>query len=678
MNAMANASKATPRRRWPGFGFTGKRDIRLPLATRLTLSFLSIIILSSVIFTIVGVQIITNRVVAEAQERIRTDLNAAREIYLSKLVHVSDAARFTTVRLFLKDIIDGDLDQKYVNELTRFKASEGLDVLTITDSRGIVVLRTGNPAYRGDDQSNDEIVSVVLSTRRPAAGNVIVPAEELQKESSLLVGRAHFVFIETPMARFRPETEETAGMMLKAAAPVLDDQNNLIGVVYAGVLLNRNYEIVDKVKQTIFQDVVYEGKDIGTVTIFQDEVRISTNVRNEDGTRAIGTRIAEEVYDQVVINGEPWIGRAYVVNDWYITAYEPIKNFSGSTIGVLYVGILEQKYTDIRNRTVLTFLGITLAGALLAILVSLLLSRSLSIPIGRLVSASRELARGNLETKVETTSRDELGVLADTFNIMAAALKDRDEKIKEFTRRKIMESERLALIGQLAANVAHELNNPLQGIVIYSHLLLEKDTGDDSARQNVEKIATQADRCRDIIRGLLDFSRQKKPDKTRCSVNVLLRDCISLVEKQALFHNIRITLDLDPALPMVIIDPSQIERVFLNLIINAAEAMGDAGQLTLTTRPSSAKDGIEIDVADTGHGISAENLERIFDPFFTTKETGHGVGLGLAISYGIIREHGGAICVESGVGKGATFTISLPITAEAHADNGRQAKDSNH
>lgn len=640
------------------------RNIRMPIATKLALSFLSIILLSSFIFTIVGIQIINNRIIEEAQERVRNDLNAAREIYQNRLQHVEDTVEFTSVRLFMGDILRGDIHQEYLDELARFKGSEGIDVLTITDTAGKVVLRVNNPSKTGDDQSLDEIVRVVLMTWTPASGTTIVSAEELRRESPALAEQAYFKFIETPMARPRPETEGTAGMMLKAAAPIFDEEGKFIGVVYGGILLNRNYDIVDKIKQTIFQNVVYEGKDIGTATIFQDDVRISTNVKNNSGSRATGTRIQEDVYNQVIVKREPWIGRAYVVTDWYITAYEPIHNINGRIVGILYVGILEQKYTDIQNQTVLAFVGITVVGAVFSTLIALLISRNISGPIKKLVSASEQLTNGNLDAKVDLTSSDEFGKLARRFNQMADALRERDERLKEFTKRKIMESERLAIIGQLSANVAHELNNPLQGIVTYASLALEKDTFDDTCKQNINKIVIQANRCRDIIRGLLDFSRQKKPDITLCNINSLLQGCISLVENQAIFLNIKVEMNLDHSLPMIIIDPSQVERVFLNLIINAAEAMNGTGTLKITTTLNPSTRSIDIDVKDTGQGISPENMEKIFDPFFTTKETGHGVGLGLAISYGIVQEHRGSLKVESELGKGTTFTVSLPLALE--------------
>lgn len=237
-----------------------------------------------------------------------------------------------------------------------------------------------------------------------------------------------------------------------------------------------------------------------------------------------------------------------------------------------------------------------------------------------------------------------------------------------------MESERLALIGQLAANVAHELNNPLQGIVTYSHLLLERNSLDDPTKQSLQKIVVQANRSRDIIRGLLDFSRQRKPDKTLCNINNLVDEALSFFENQALMHNIQVITRLDNDLPSIVIDPSQVQRVFINMIVNAAEAMNGTGKLSISTLCDKVKGCIEITFSDTGSGISEENLEKIFDPFFTTKETGHGVGLGLAISYGIIKEHGGTISVESEVGKGTTFMVRLPIvTAKVDTQNENQA-----
>jgi two-component system NtrC family sensor kinase len=188
--------------------------------------------------------------------------------------------------------------------------------------------------------------------------------------------------------------------------------------------------------------------------------------------------------------------------------------------------------------------------------------------------------------------------------------------------------------------------------------------GSEKASSSIQSIVTQANRCRDIIKGLLDFSRQRKPDTTVCNINAVIQECVTFVENQASFQNIEFVDRLEKDLPMVVVDPSQMQQVFLNLIINAAEAMEDGGELTLVTRSNSTKNSIEISITDTGHGIPDEHFEKLFDPFFTTKEVGSGTGLGLAISYGIVKEHQGTINVESTLGRGTTFIIRLPIRSE--------------
>ena len=641
-----------------------KKGSALPITYKLIASFLIISIFSNIFFTIAGITFIGNRIITEAQERVRNDLNSAREIYLGELRHITDVVQLTARRPIIQDIFATGVTENIQSDLDYEKKYENLDILTVVDKSGTVVLRTNYPYNTGDNLYQQEIIKSALNNKVTIASSTIVPGEFLAKESPRLAENAHIVFSDTPMARPSPETEIRTGLLLAVAAPIFSDAKLLIGTFFGGVLLNINYTIVDTIKQTVFQGMMYKGKDIGTATIFQDDVRISTNVLTEQGTRAIGTRVAENVYNLVVDNGLPWVDRAYVVNNWYITAYEPIRNNSNTVIGILYVGILEQRYIDLRQSAVLTFMLISLGGVLASIAISYMISRNILIPVQKLASASKELAKGNLEIRVEKTSDDELGELADGFNTMAFALKERDERLKDFTRKKFMESERLALIGQLAANVAHELNNPLQGIVTYSHLMLEKNICDEPTNQNIRKIVTQADRCRDIIRGLLDFSRQRKPDKTLCDINSILNEGISFVENQALFHNIKIVMNLEESLPKAVTDPSQIVRVFINLIVNAAEAMEGNGRLTISSKVDTNTKCIEIEVTDTGPGIPEDNLDKIFDPFFTTKETGHGVGLGLAISYGIIKEHKGSISVESKIGLGTTFIVRLPLASE--------------
>jgi len=641
--------------------------MHLSLRAKLIISFIVVIAICGIVSMYVGVRFIGDGIIRQAQDKVRIDLNSAREIYIEELDRIRYVVRLTATRFFMKQSLTNKNILLLKSELVKIREQESLDILTVTDEQGIVLYRARNPGIYGDDQSQIDIIKYVIENKDIAVSTDIVSREELMKEGEYLAERAYFKFIPTPKAKPRAEGEEKSGMMMKVATPIVNDSGQLLGVLYGGILLNRQYEIVDKIKETVYQGEIYEGKDIGTATIFQEDLRISTNVKREDGTRAIGTRVSEEVYDQVLIKGLPWIERAFVVNDWYITAYEPIKNFSGQVIGILYVGILEKKFADMRWATMLVFLELTLAGIVASVFVSYFLAYKILKPIRNLVFASERLAQGDLSYRVNLKSKDLIGKLGNTFNYMAESLRERDEKLKERAQQTIQESERLATVGQLAAGVAHELNNPLGGVLMYSHLLLEKLSENDPNRENLEKIVNQATRCSKIVKGLLDFSRQTKPKVELSDVNKLLNGAMMLIENQAVFQNITITKELFSSLPKVMVDESQIQQVFINISLNAAEAIEakdknkGEGELTIKSKISDDGQSVEISFTDTGYGIPEKNIERLFEPFYTTKEVGCGTGLGLAISYGIIQRNNGTITVKSKIGKGTTFTIRLPI-----------------
>ncbi|HDO21673.1 MAG TPA: hypothetical protein ENG86_02305, partial [Nitrospirae bacterium] len=225
-------------------------------------------------------------------------------------------------------------------------------------------------------------------------------------------------------------------------------------------------------------------------------------------------------------------------------------------------------------------------------------------------------------------------------------------------------TEKLASLGRMAAGVAHELNSPLTGIVTFSHLLLDRIPPENKMdREDVEVIIEQAERCSKIIKGLLGFSRAMPAEKNEININKTLRHSIGMIKNQAKFHNISMEMKLDESLPVVNGDASQIEQVFLNLFINAADAMNDKGEIRIKTSNIQIdnKPYVEIVISDTGPGIPEANMSRLFEPFFTTKPVGKGTGLGLAVSHGIIRKHGGHIVVQSRPGEGASFLVRLPV-----------------
>ena len=532
----------------------------------------------------------------------------------------------------------------------------------------------------GDDQSQDEIVKRALQ-KGDFAYPQIVSRDELLKEGKDLADKAYMEFIETPKAAPRTENYEDKGFMLKAASSVIDEDGTLLGVLYGGILINRDYEIVDRVKEIVYKDVKYKDREIGTATIFQYDLRISTNVEDQTGARAIGTRVSKEVNYAVLDEGKAWIDRAFVVNDWYITAYEPIKNINNGIIGILYVGMLERPYIDTTNRVISTFAFIAALCVILLLVILYFSTTRIINPLRKMVLATEKIAKGDLSHKVSVKSRDEVGSLSNSFNKMTVDLKAAkgklvewgktlekkvDERTKELKKAQahLVQSEKLASIGKLAAGVAHEINNPLGGILIYSHLLLEDTNKNSPYYENLEKIVKETTRCKEIVNGLLEFARPKEPETSLTDINKIIEKSLSLLKSQALFQNIEIRKNYSYSLPLLVADNAQLQQVFVNIILNAVDAMEGKGVLTLKTAQDEKGEFINIYIQDTGHGINEEDKIRLFEPFFSTKEVGAGTGLGLSISYSLIQKHQGTIEVESKKGKGSTFIVRLPLKSE--------------
>jgi two-component system NtrC family sensor kinase len=294
------------------------------------------------------------------------------------------------------------------------------------------------------------------------------------------------------------------------------------------------------------------------------------------------------------------------------------------------------------------------------------------------------VAGGDLDHHVTIDTKDEMGDLSRAFNAMTADLKKAkqelvdwgntlEKKVEEKTeaihraQAQLIHSEKLASLGRMAAGVAHEINSPLTGIVTFGHLLQKKFSPGTQEREDIEVIIDQANRCSNIIKGLLGFARASAAEKASSNINDVLNSSLNIVRNKADFFNIKLITDFDESLYRVKADPSQLQQVFLNMIVNAADAIEGKGTITIVTRNVKEDDGrdfIEIEFRDTGPGISDETLAKIFEPFFTTKPVGKGTGLGLAVSHGIVQEHGGTVTVKSIVGEGTSFFIRLPAHKE--------------
>jgi two-component system NtrC family sensor kinase len=323
--------------------------------------------------------------------------------------------------------------------------------------------------------------------------------------------------------------------------------------------------------------------------------------------------------------------------------------------------------------------------------ITLCMQKLVNIPLKQLLQHAKEVGSGKLDARVNMASPDEMGELAHAMNEMTLGLKTSHDELEDWGRtleRKVKErthelnrmqaqlihSEKLASLGELVAGIAHEINNPLTGILVFSSLVSKDEKLDPALKNDLDTVIRETERCAGIVRGLLEFSRESVPQKSPISLNDVMDASLALVENQVQFLNITIVRNYTPDLPQLSADPNQLEQVFINMLLNASHAMANGGTLRVETDTTQEKLYAVVRIADTGCGIPEENLPKIFDPFFTTKEAS-GTGLGLSVSYGIINSHGGIIEVESTVGVGTTFTIKLPMNGEAvtpGADGGRE------
>jgi two-component system NtrC family sensor kinase len=629
--------------------------------SKLIAGFMAVTLLVGAASLFIGVRLVDEHVFGEALNRVSQDLNAANEMYLTRVKHVKTSLSITTLGFAFISSVRERNTVDLALRLERMSKLAELDFAGVVDLRGDVICRIGPNAFPPPGRRPENpLVKIALEQRVSVSGTVVLPKDVLVEENHELAERARILLAAGPESPSSAREEITAGMTIAAAVPIFEG-SSFVGVLYGGILLNRGEAFEDTVRDTVFQGESFGGKSIGTATLFLNDVRIATNVLTPEGKRALGTRVSPRVEEHVLGKGRRWTDRAFVFSDWYITAYSPIETISGRRVGMLYVGVLEEKYADIRRQLLTVYVLLTVAVMLAASALGWVIASRISSPIQRLIKASRQVSEGNLTPDIGPTEKGEIGLLQNTFKEMVAFVGRRHAD----SEARIMQSQRQASVGRLAAGVAHEINNPLTGVLTYTHMLLRRSELAEDVRADLQIIAEATERVRKIVKGLLDFSRQTKIDPEPTDINRLAASATTLIENQALMKGVAIRLNPGENLPELIVDRSQIQGVLINMIINALDATPPGGTIRVFTasgftgQPSGRK-GVEITIADTGSGIAPENLDRIFDPFFTTKPVGQGTGLGLAVSLGIVQRHDGHIRVQSEPGKGTRFFIWLP------------------
>ena len=511
----------------------------------------------------------------------------------------------------------------------------------------------------------------------------VFDAETLEAISPDLAIRAEIPLLPTRAAAPTERTAETRGMIIHSAAPLTLPDGTRAALV-GGVLLNRNLGFIDTINSLVYRPESLPEGSQGTATLFLDDVRISTNVRLFENVRALGTRVSSEVRTKVLGQREIWLDRAFVVNDWYISAYEPIFDSFGTPVGMLYVGFLEAPFSAAKRNSIIILSIAFLFIAMASVPVFLRWAAHIFGPLESMTQTIERVESGDLSARnAPIDVGGEIIQLARHFDSLLDTIEQRDrelrawgdtleQRVKERTRElnaakqrleqtteRLIISEKLAAVGEITASVAHEINNPVA--VIQGNMDLARSNLGDAAWRAEEEfrlIDDQIYRIGVIVSKLLYFARPEDFSGADNTVDPseVVRDCLVLTRHQIEAAGIESTVELSTA-AKVHISRTELQQVIINLILNAVQAMPKGGCLRIVTKEGGGQ--IILTVEDNGTGIDPETLGRIFDPFFTTKQA-QGTGLGLSISRQIVDRAGGQITARSKLGTGSCFELRLP------------------
>lgn len=630
-----------------------------PFQAALVFSFTLVAALTIAAGTRVISSTITSYLSTAMDERVEQDMLTAEMFYRRELEGIASAANqlalSNTIINSFAAAAAGDpqaaatINAKMITALTD-PTMRGGRVGAVLDREGNFISGVKISRSTGQEDLQDgnwrefEIVESALHSGHLIYSTEVIPGSVL---SGVGMGEsARVPILETPKAArgLFDERERSAGLGLAAVSPVRG-QDGVVGVVVVFHLFNNDFTLVDEIKTSTRVD---------TATIFFGDVRVSTNVMTADGERAVGTRVSEDVSQVVLEQGLNYVGTAFVVNENYITRYDPLYDHRDRIVGMLYVGTRQAAFLDFlntfRKRVTLVAMVTILMTFLIATPVSRVITRPLK-DLSTLAATSRKIAEGDFSARAPTTAGGEVGQLARSFNEMLDTLQK--------TQDQLIQSEKLASLGQLAAGVAHELNNPLATVLLFSEVLLREKALDRNHIPDLETIIRETRRCKSIVASLLDFARQQQVEAVEVDLNQLIRRVIDQEKKQTRYSRVTIRAELEDNLPVIQADGAQIQAVLVNLMSNAADAMPGGGQLTVRTY-SDPPGMVSLEVGDEGEGISEENKQKLFTPFFTTKPPGKGTGLGLSIVYGIVKMHRGQIRVESASGEGTRIIVELP------------------
>jgi signal transduction histidine kinase len=608
--------------------------------------------------------------------KVRSDLAVARGYFEQVLAEVGSGTNAVgSSHALYQPLLRRDLPAIQAL-LARESRRLGFDFINLYELNGRLITADWLPAAQPPGEM-----------RAPAAGAAAIQSGISSDQASLtrlgaaevlalaphLAPRIHIPLIDTRGAAPTTRTVEDRALVMLATTPVRSADGSIVALLRGGVLLNQNLPFIDHINRIVYPDGSLPFGSHGTATLFMDDVRITTNVRLFQNQRAIGTRVSQTVRDAVLGEGETWLDRAFVVNDWYVSAYEPLLDGAGERVGMLYVGYLEQPFRYVKYGMLALIVGIFMVVMVLAALFSLRWARSIFHPLEQMNQTMRRVEDGDAGARVgPVAARDEIGALANHLDELLDVIADKtqalqrwaeelDAKVIERTheleqsnaslqqaQQQLVKSEKLAAIGQLTASVAHEINNPIA--VIQGNLDLMRETlGEQAApvKAELQLLDQQVERMRLIVTQLLQYARPTEYAGyvDAVDVNQVLENSLVLVSHLLARTHIEVERDLVAA-ARAGINRQELQQVVINLLINAIQAMPEGGRLRLRTRDrkdiaGDGKAGVLLEISDSGPGLSERVKERLFRPFFTTKNDGN--GLGLWISVGLVERYGGSI-----------------------------------
>lgn len=648
--------------------------MRMPtLRQKVVTALVLMVFVLGIMFLFTGYTLIRSMVLRQAQEYVESALRVARSEYDHRLDTVHLILQLISSKTTLLEAMKRNDDTFITARLKAMKEHYGLDYITVLDKDGRVFTRAGYPHNIGDIASVDSIVAEAMNGIE-ARGTVVIPREILEVLAEGLAQKAHLDIVPTPKSKISVLKRIDSGMALEAAVPIWDGDKQ-IGSIYGGVLLNRNDALVDEIQETVFHNWFYEGRPLGAVTIFDWDTRIATTVRNVDNSRAIGTTVSSEVYDRVLTEGLPWVGKAFVVRDWYLSAYEPIYDPARKIIGIIYVGVLEKKFADYEATLILRF-GLTAAlWAVAALILSYgLLSRFVR-SIKRLARASEQVAEGQFPAKIhEERQYWEIYHLTRAFNAMVQQIKERNDRLREMNSELSQINEDLKKQNknymELLGFVVHELKTPINSITFGLSSMMAQSVGQLNERQKklADIIMRNASYLNAMIRNYLDLSRIEKGELVITASKVLLDEDVIEPIRYQLAPQLEVTgktiVDQVPKGVEVEVDLDLMKVVVNNLLSNAIKYGNPGTEIRLLFEDLGQ--AVQVDVWNEGPGIAAASLKHLFDKFTDLVSKNamgrRGTGLGLFITKEIIEKHGGAIWAESEEGKWIKFRFRFPKT----------------